>query len=404
MKTFISAATVLFAAGLVALSQFGCKGETGPPGPPGEPSGSLNGFASGIQCATCHSSEQDTTYFVAGRVYQWSSSKHAVGGDLERNGPTCAGCHTTEGFQERWRNNFSTQVVDEVLHPSPPGCFACHSPHARANFSLRDIAPVTIASFIAGVPDAVFDYGKANLCVKCHQTRTSSPMTPKPDPTKTALSDTISITSSRWYPHYGVNGQMLMGSGGFQFSDYAYTGNSNHSSNTVIKQEGCPQCHMAEMSYPPNAGTGKGGGHTMNIRYIWEGTPGSVLAGCKESGCHSSSFNGPDYISESSALTGGVGVQTYIQRCVDTLYTLMTDTNVVKKWNVGGSAKLWLVSGSEGPTVNASSSSPLKIRPASRAGALYNYFFLEHEGSHGAHNSRYAIELARSSIAELRKP
>jgi hypothetical protein len=264
---------------------------------------------------------------------------------------------------------------------------------------------VTIASFIQGVPDANFDYGKGNLCVKCHQTRTSSPMTPKPDPSKTAMTDTITITSSRWYPHYGVNGQMLMGEGGFRFSDYTYTGNSNHSSNAMIKQEGCPICHMAEASYPPNAGTGKGGGHTMNIRYEWEGAPGSVLTGCKTSGCHLSTFSSPDYISEASSLTGGQGVQTFIDRYLDTLYALMSDTNVVKKWNVGGSSKKWLVKSAAGEvTVNASAGSPLKIRPAALAGAIYNYYFLEHEGSHGAHNSRFAVELALSSVAELRKP
>jgi hypothetical protein len=45
----------------------------------------------------------------------------------------------------------------------------------------------------------------------------------------------------------------------------------------------------------------------------------------------------------------------------------------------------------------------LKIAPESRAGALYNYFFIEHEGSFGVHNTKYALELLQSSIAELRK-
>ena len=409
IRTFFPAVVLL--ASVIVLTQVGCKkGDAGPPGPPGE-STALEGFAPGIQCATCHSSEQDTTYNVAGRVYEWSTSKHAVGGDLERNGTDCAGCHTTEGFQERWRNNFAAQTVSQpVVHPSPPGCFACHSPHARNSFSLRDTAAVTLASYIVGEAPALFDYGKGNLCVKCHQPRSLSPT---PDPFKTTTADTITINSSRWYAHYGVNGQMLMGKGGFKFSGYTYTGNSNHTDNTLIKQEGCPICHMAEGTYPPNAGTGKGGGHTMNIRYEWEGSPGSVLTGCKTSGCHASTFSSPDYIGASTgALTGGQGVQTFINRYLDTLYALMTDTNIVKKWNAGGSTKKWVtksVTVVDGDTsvsysVNASSSSPLKIVPASRVGALYNFMFLEHEGSHGAHNSRFAVELALSSAAELRKP
>ena len=47
--------------------------------------------------------------------------------------------------------------------------------------------------------------------------------------------------------------------------------------------------------------------------------------------------------------------------------------------------------------------STLKI-PAIKAGAMYNYFFIEHDLSQGVHNSKYAIQLLLDSIAELRKP
>lgn len=404
IKTTNVLSFLLFLMLIVFLSLTGCKGEKGDVGPQG-PAGQdgkdfegLEGFADGIKCATCHSSEQDTVYYVAARRYQWSSSKHAIGGRSERNLANCAGCHTTEGFQEMWRNGWSTQVVKQVNNPSPPSCFACHSPHARNDFSLRDTGAVTITSFIEGVPDAVYDYGNSNICARCHQTRTSSPMSPKPNPAKTADTDTITITSSRWYPHYGVNTQMLMGTGGFQFIDYTYTGNSPHTDNATMKEKGCIMCHMAE---PIGGGGGIVGGHTF-----WTKTEseefGTVynFTGCRTSGCHASTFNTFDYISTSSSLTGGVGVQTYIKNYLDTLHAMLTDTNVVGKWTVG-TKKPWLTASG---LVNATSSNPLRIRPASRAGALYNYFFLEHEGSFGVHNSRYAIELLKSSIAELRKP
>jgi len=398
MKTLVQVSVGMFLAVCLLTTYIGCKGEQGPPGPPGEGFTGLEGFAPGIKCGDCHSSDHDTLYYVAGRRYQWAQSKHARGGDLERNGPNCAGCHSTEGFHQMWRNNFASQVVNTVLHPSPPGCFACHSPHARANFSLRDTTPVTIASFVVGVPDAVFDYGAGNLCAKCHQTRTASPMSPKPDTSKTAMTDTITITSSRWYPHYGVQGQMLMGTGGFPFSGYPYTGNSNHMANPVIKQEGCPTCHMAEMAYPPNAGTGKGGGHTMNIRYEWEGTTGSVVTGCNQSGCHTG-ITSPDI---PGASTGGVPAQTLTKRYLDTLKTMLLDTAIVNRFNAGPK-KPWIVVSSTGEiTVNASTASPLRIRPAAKAGALFNFLFVEHDRSEGVHNTKYTLELLRSSIDQLR--
>ncbi|MBI4549181.1 MAG: hypothetical protein HY707_14460 [Ignavibacteriae bacterium] len=398
MRTSMILSFLLFFVICLGLTFIGCKGEQGPAGPPGEGFTGLEGFAAGIKCATCHSSDQDTVYYVAARRYQWSTSTHAIGGRSERNAASCAGCHTTEGFQQRWREGWTTQVVKQVDNPSPPGCFACHSPHARNNFTRRDTSAVTITSFIDGVPDAVFDYGNGNICARCHQTRTSSPMSPKPNPTKTATTDTITITSNRWYPHYGVNAQMLMGTGGFQFADYTYAGSSPHTNNTILKQEGCVKCHMAE---PIGGGGGVVGGHTFKTIHEEEvASPVYNLTSCRDAACHGSSFSTFDYISQSSALTGGQGVQTYIERYLDTLGTMMKDTNVVKKWTVG-TPKPWLTASG---TVNASASSPLRIVPASRAGALYNYFFLEHEGSFGVHNSKYAIQLLQSSIAELRKP
>jgi len=151
---------IVFAAALLTLSVIGlvngCKGEAGPQGPPG-PAGpdasAFEGFAEGIKCGSCHDPDQDTTNFLWGRRYQWSQSKHAIGGDIERNGSGCAGCHTTEGFIQRMKS----MPVTNQLTPSPPGCFACHSPHARANFSLRNVQPVSLLSNIVGVPDAQFD-------------------------------------------------------------------------------------------------------------------------------------------------------------------------------------------------------------------------------------------------------
>ncbi len=369
ISIILSIATMIFA--LVALLG-GCRGPEGPAGPPGETTVlNLEGFAAGIKCADCHNPDTDSTYNVWARKYQWEKSKHAYGGDYERNASTCAGCHTTEGFVQRMLG----KTVTSQVNSSPPGCFACHSPHSRGDFSLRNAAPVTIASNITGVPNALFNYGKGNLCAQCHMTRD---MNPKPDPTKTAATDSIAITTSRWYSHYGVQGQMLMGEGGFKFPGYTYTGNSFHASSNIIKQEGCISCHMANAT----AGAGIAGGHTMNLRYTFQGADRSLLTGCNQSGCHAN-INTIDYN----------GVQTAVKANLDTLYQLL----VAKGWldNNPASANYGLVKLTGGR---------LTIKPAIKAGAIYNYFFVEHDLSEGIHNSRYALDLLRSSIAELRKP
>ncbi|MBI5473898.1 MAG: hypothetical protein HY961_16290 [Ignavibacteriae bacterium] len=375
--TMIAMAVVLFTA---AFMLFGCEGPQGPGGKDGKDGTNtgllaLEGFAPNARCGDCHTPGQDSLYFVAGRKYQWAQSRHALGGNSERNGASCAGCHTTEGFIQRMNG----QTVTNQYQPSPPGCFACHSPHARAEFSLRKATAVTIGSNIAGVADALFDYGAGNVCVQCHQTRTMSPKMPgAPGPT-----DTVTITNERWYSHYGVQGQVLMGEGGFKFPGYTYRGNSNHSVNAAIKTKGCPTCHMVEQAYSPNLGTGKAGGHTMNIRYYTEeGALDTVyhLVSCNATGCH-----GANFFNETS-------YRNAIRPIEDSLHVLETLLT----------AKNWLTSSG---TVRAGGTyGPLKITPAVKAGALYNFLLIEHDLSKGIHNTKYAQDLINSSIQALRTP
>jgi hypothetical protein len=388
MKQTFTLFSVLLLTGSLLVAVEGCKGPEGPAGPPGESTIlQLEGFAADINCGDCHNPDTDTVNFVWGRKYEWENSKHAYGGDYERAGASCSECHTTEGFLQ-WTQG---KTVTAALHPTPPGCFACHSPHSRADFSIRTTTPVTMLETVTGQGTGSFDYGKGNLCASCHRPRSISP---KPDPTKTAVTDTITISNNRWYAHYGVQAQLLMGTGGFEFTDYTYTGNSAHTNAPLIKSEGCIQCHMADPPITQSYPFGVSGAHTMKIGYDNHGTPASLLEGCKNSACHPS-ITSVDYHS----------VQTIVHAYLDTLETMMKDTSIVNKWNKGAK-KAWIAGDAvTGFTPNgASGSGALKISPASRAGAMYNFFFVEHDLSHGVHNSVYAIDLLKSSVAELRKP
>jgi len=129
--------------------------------------------------------------------------------------------------------------------------------------------------------------------------------------------------------------------------------------------------------FTPNAAGGKIGGHTMKLAWSEVGstTVNELKEGCLTSGCHTSaSLTKLDYN----------GKMTEVQKNMDTLKTLLM-------------AKNWIDSLS---TIK----SPLKIVPASRGGALFNYMLVMHDGSSGVHNTKYALELVRSSITELRKP
>jgi len=346
----------------------GPKGDQGDPGEQGEPGENVvnwEGFEAGIKCADCHNPDVDTLYFVWGIKAQWYQSKHANGGAYIENSSTCAPCHTTEGFVQA---ALGRTVTGQPIS-SPIGCFACHSPHSRADFSLRTTDPVTMLAGVVGEDDPVFDYGKGNLCANCHKPRS---INPKPDPTKTAETDTITITGVRWYQHYGVQGPMLAGTNGFEFQGYTHT-NAFHTGSTVIMEEGCTICHMALEERNP------AGGHTMKLE---DEEAGELVAGCETTGCHGSGME-LDY----------EGTRTEIHGLLDSLATLLLDREWIYEPSSGGYS------------VNAGSSSPrgsaLKIAPAYLSGAIYNFFFVEHDLSLGAHNFKYSRDLLEHSIEVL---
>ena len=370
----------------------GCKGQQGPVGPKGDSTVvSLTGFTQGIVCANCHNPDTDTTYYVWAKEYQWQLSKHAIGGDFDRNQTPCSGCHTTEGYVQRMlagnppEANW-TGIVTSQVDASPPGCFACHSPHTNGDFRRRTVSPVSMISPMNGVANQTIDLGNGNTCLSCHQPRSMSPLMPQ----TAAATDSILITNNRWYPHYGVQGLMYKGAGaggGFEYAGSTYS-NSPHPSQTIIQQQGCPTCHMADAT----AGSGIAGGHTMNIHYTnTSGALAWLTNGCTQAGCHTSMPSVDSYVSVSASLTGGMGVRTFVVNNLDTLKLLL-----VKK------AYLDTTTDAIGIPL-ATTSKPLHI-PVTKAGALYNYLFISHDLSNGIHNSKYAIQLLIDSIAEMKKP
>lgn len=411
-----------------ALSLVGCKGPEGPTGPvgtagkdgkDGQNAGFIyfDGFKDSLKCSKCHTPGIDTTYFVAGRVVEWNNSKHNIGGDIDRNANNCAGCHTTEGFLDRTTMNFTTQFAwSEKLHPSPPGCFACHAPHGRGDFKVRDSVATTITNVFVGGSDKAFDGGvKSNLCVKCHQPRNVSAVTPAPN-VNAAATDTLTITSTRWYQHYGVQPQMFQGTtgnGGFQFAGYTYS-NSGHTSLISTKTLGCTDCHMQE---PVGGGAAKAGGHTMWLSFDSEGTETYIIKDCKV--CHADIVTGTATTMNATAFGAykNNAVNT-IKAQLDTLSGLLMDTVITNKWTwgtrkVSGKSVPWLNETISAETGEASYNIlagsvggvtyPSIKAKGTTAGALWNFMFIEHDRSNGVHNYQYAKSLLSASIAELRK-
>jgi hypothetical protein len=232
-------------------------------------------------------------------------------------------------------------------------CRTCHQIHytfTAADFALTTTAAVTP---MVGGTKGTIDIGKGNLCANCHQMRVFS--------SSLTLTSTDSITISSKYssPHYGPQGNMFAGVGGFELTGSLSYTNSSH---TSLVTDGCPTCHMAE-PYGTQAG-----GHTLKMSYLYHGRPGLNTAGCIA--CHS----------DEDAL------ETKIEDTEDAFATLLGDVR-----------DLLITEGALDSTDHAV---PGKVH-ADAARSLVNYLFILKDGSGGVHNFKYAKALLTNSKETL---
>jgi hypothetical protein len=315
----------------------GVKGDAGDKGDPGDP-----GTAT---CANCHNVSTD----VKARILQWEHSTHAMGGNFERNGTSCAPCHTHEGFREVLVTG-QENTAAAPSNPSPVQCRTCHNIHKNYDQTDWDLAVTTPYTFAEG---GTYDKGASNLCVRCHHPR---PTTPFPE----VGGADVSITSSRYGPHHGPQGALLAGVGGYKVSGSLPYTNTAH---TTMVTNGCVTCHMAE------AYGAQSGGHTMSMAYDYHGSVVENVAGC--TGCHSGLTN-----------FDVNGAMTEIETLLGQLETKLVDAGI---WDA--TTQL----------VKASSSAP-QVLSANKAGALFNFQFIREDASKGAHNPKYAKALLQNAI------
>ncbi len=341
--TGFGAALVFGAVIISGCTKEGPAGPQGPQGPKGEDG--INGTDGTAGCIQCH----DNSQVFEAKVIQWEHSKHATGGDFDRNSTSCAPCHTSQGFLERMAAGTMTTSA-AIENPNPQNCYTCHKIHSTFtsddyNFTYTD--PVAL-----WFGDATVDFGEGNLCANCHQARI-----PSPAPV-VGSSDTYHISNSHWGPHHSPVANILSGHGGYEVG----TGyeNSPHSS---IVENACVTCHMGE------AVGDLAGGHTMNITYEAEGSENFNTAGCAQ--CHSDNDDLLAKITET---------QSTIQGLLDQLKTILVNAAIL--------------------TADGHLNAPLDLT-ADQLGALLNYNLIMEDKSLGVHNFKYEKTLLTNSIASL---
>jgi hypothetical protein len=335
-KFFAALIAVVFAFAFIA-----CEGPAGEDGMDGaDGAAGMDGKDGEEQCGVCHNSSS----LLYAKQLEWEASMHGSGTSYSYAGGRsgCAACHAGQAF-EIWAETGSMEEASVTLAtPTPVTCYTCHNIHD--SYSTDDYALKGTQAFnlIGDMTDNIeVDMGDANLCGKCHQAR------PRGYGLDPANGGDVSITSSHWGPHYGTQTNMFLAAGGYETAGGNYTGNNPHGSIP----NGCVSCHTVD------------GNHTFAAND----------ASCQS--CHPG-LEGFDYD----------GFQTEIAEMIMTLEDHLVNLGVIAIEHEGEHGH---------PVVT----DPPTVISNEQAGAMWNYFQVVNDGSHGVHNPRYIKALLENSIA-----
>ncbi len=193
-------------------------------------------------CADCHG--ENPKYPLLGVRLAYDTSGHKNNDNSwYANGAGCQKCHTNEGFIEFVETG---KVGEYVANPSQPGCFTCHAPHSRGDFSVRTNTPVKL------IDGSTFNLGDGNLCANCHQARQAA------KEFVTAMD--ASEVSSHWGAHHGPQSDVVNGTNAFENPANSYSS----SPHKLVVKDGCASCHMA-LPEDRYSNSPEVGGHSFNI-------------------------------------------------------------------------------------------------------------------------------------------
>jgi len=288
-----------------------------------------------LPCVSCHN---ETTLIVSKRA-QMDESQHGKGEAFVRGGGTnCAGCHGSEGAEARIDAGLPPhhESVTGIDNVSPMNCRTCHDVHKTYtldDWSLTgDAQPVELE-----MTGTIFDGGEGNLCANCHQSRNALPV---------AMNGEITIETTRFGPHHGIEAQMMLGEGGLGVRSRP---------NVHYKEVGdtCVDCHMGvveEASNEPLSAVGRN--HTFHAE-------SDTCNACHED------IDDFDY----------ENVQSDVQALMDEVQPLLVAAGIMD--------------GSEGrETRSVEGTYPEEV-----VNAMWNYMVVLEDGSKGVHHPDWAKEL-----------
>ncbi len=333
------------------------------------------GVVSATACTNCHSSTNAKYPFLGARARYELSGHKIIGDAAYANGQGCQKCHTHEGFVA-FTQRGEPDPKEFIADPSQPGCFTCHMPHEKGDFSLRTIAPVTLAN------GKVFDVGHGNLCASCHKATA--------DAAKTVVPLPANKVAPYWGSHHGPQADITMGTNAYEFPGKSY-GSSAHKD---VMNDGCISCHMSL----PKGRAGLSmelGGHSFRIAGKVHEVDTLNVSACIS--CHRDIaqvrgrevFNiiaQEDYDRNGKKEPFQLEVQGLLDRFVD-----KNGTGLLQKLN----PPYYKPDGS----FNFVRSEV--VRPLPEVAAFYNYRMIVDDKSLGIHNTKYVLQVLYDTLQAL---
>jgi len=358
-------------------------------------------------CGSCHGEP-----LRHGRFQQWQLSGHAnyeLANEEGLNG-TCARCHTANGFLE-WVPVLLGQVPgkkpgdgvevtwnQDEIHPQT--CVTCHDPHAvGTSTGVGTDAPVRITGKTAMLDAGFRAYGVGSgaLCMSCHNSRRGQ----RNDRTFAKLSDPDRAS------HPGPQADVLMGQNAFLVKT-GVRGRHSFIKNT------CVMCHM-EATEPPEL-----------LSYNRGGTNHSFFASkevCNE--CHigidvDNLQSGFEVMIEdlgsaiADKFVSVMAAQIAAGYTIDLNGTMLTDAATIQRVELTeyhgrqainvvfkGGTRLDAIGVGDVMVNRPAPLGPVPIYSVSGPGlpkAFWNYGLLEADGSKGAHNPSWILDVLNESL------
>ena len=302
-------------------------------------------------CAVCHDSG---THHV--RPSEWQMSPHAH--VPARTTGSCAPCHTGNGFVAATKDA-DIRAGDETI-----GCAACHDPHSAENeHQVRTTADVTMGDNATVITDG----GLGKLCMNCHKGRRDT-------------ATYVLENHGHYGPHHGPQADLLVGANAADFGQFL----PSSSGHLLAIENSCSTCHMQESDAAQDHDTHvyMAGSHTFKM--VLEGDAHArsdeglhITEVCTT--CHGpqDSFDIATYKDFDGDGVVPEGVQSEIGQLLEELGMMLPPY--------------------DDPAVD----DPEDDYTLAQLSAVFNYFLVEEDGSHGIHNPQFAANLLHASIAAL---